>query len=332
MPTYYPIDEAAARRAKEMNSFSDYNPGSATESYRRSVDEAAAIAEAQKAQVDPMYHEKIDRLLDVYARKLAENINQSHAIAARCPSILIAGPANFPVRKKEKQNQAADANMAEWNRIHGLLDKIRGIGTGGISSDDENALQKLREKLARHEREQEMMKAVNAFYRKHGTLDGCPLLSAEDAEKIKAAMARDWRAAPKPYERYRLSNNNQTIHSIKARIAELEAKQSSPAPEGWSFDGGRVVMNQGENRIQILFDDKPGASVRSQLKHAGFRWAPSQGAWQRMLNQNGIYAAKTVTEKWMTPAEQAESTTKQVLDEEPCSEEPALFSYPQQSM
>ena len=73
MPTYYPIDEAAARRAKEMNSFSDYNPGSATESYRRSVDEAAAIAEAQKARVDPMYHEKIDRLLDVYARKLAEH-------------------------------------------------------------------------------------------------------------------------------------------------------------------------------------------------------------------------------------------------------------------
>ncbi len=79
MPTYYPIDEAAARRAKEMNSFSDYKPGSATESSRRSVDEAAAIAEAQKAQVDPMYHEKIDRLLDVYARKLAENINKSHA-------------------------------------------------------------------------------------------------------------------------------------------------------------------------------------------------------------------------------------------------------------
>lgn len=191
MPTYYPIDEAAARRAKEMNSFSDYNPGSATERYRRSVDEAAAIAEAQKARVDPMYHEKIDRILDVYARRLAENINKSHAIAARCPSILIAGPANFPVRKKEKQNQAADANMAEWNRIHGLLDKIRGIGIGGVSSDDENALQKLREKLARHEREQEMMKAVNAFYRKHGTLDGCPLLSAEDAEKIKVAMARD---------------------------------------------------------------------------------------------------------------------------------------------
>ncbi|MDE6456683.1 MAG: hypothetical protein K2L38_12475, partial [Dysosmobacter sp.] len=70
MPTYYPIDETAARGTKEMNSFSDYKPGSATAACRQEVDKAAAIAEAQKARVDPMYHEKIDRLLDTYARKL----------------------------------------------------------------------------------------------------------------------------------------------------------------------------------------------------------------------------------------------------------------------
>ncbi|WP_300756161.1 hypothetical protein [uncultured Oscillibacter sp.] len=332
MPTYYPIDETAARRAKEMNSYHDYKPGSATAAYRQEVDKATAIAETQKARVDPMYHEKIDRLLDTYARKLAENINQSHAIAARCPSVLITGPANFPVRKKEKQNRAADANMKEWQEIQGILARIRGVGTAGISSDDENALQKLREKLARHEREQVEMKAINAYYRKHGTLDGCPLLSAEETEKIKAAMARDWRANPKPYESYLLSNNNQTIRSVKARIAELEAKQSSPAPEGWSFDGGRVVMNREENRIQILFDDKPDAGTRSELKHAGFRWAPGQGAWQRMLNQNGVYAAKELTKQWTVSAEQTEITTEQPVSEEPCSEEPAPFSYLQQSM
>lgn len=295
MPTYYPIDETAARRAKEMNSFSDYKSGSATGTYRQEVDKAAAIA-------------------------------------ARCPSILIAGPANFPVRKKEKQNRAAEANMEEWKQIQGLLDKIKGTGMGGISSDDANALQKLREKLAQREREQEEMKAVNAFYRKHGTLDGCPSLSLEEIEKLKAGMSRGWRASPKPYESYLLSNNNQMIRSIKARITELEEKQNSPAPEGWSFDGGRVVMNQEENRVQILFDDKPDADIRSELKHAGFRWAPSQGAWQRMLNRDGIYAAKTITGKWMAPANQVEITTEQVLEEEPCSEEPALFSYPQQSM
>ena len=74
---YYPINEGAARRAKEMNSFSDYKEGSATAEYRAMVDKAAAIAEKQKSRVDPMYHEKIDHLLDTYARKLAENMNQS---------------------------------------------------------------------------------------------------------------------------------------------------------------------------------------------------------------------------------------------------------------
>ena len=331
MPTYYPIDETAARRAKEMSSHFGYEPGSTTASYRQEIDKAAAIAEAQKARVDPMYHEKIDCLLDTYARRLAENLNQSYAIAIRCPSVLVAGPANFPVRKKEKQNRADDANMRERQEIQGILHRIRGVGTAGISSDDENALQKLREKLARHEREQDVMKSVNVYYRKHGTLDDCPLLSAEEVEKIKAAMARSHRAAPKPYESYLLSNNNQTIRSIKARIAELEAKQSSPAPEGWSFEGGRVVMNQEENRIQILFDGKPDADIRSELKHAGFRWAPSQGAWQRMLNQNGVYAAKSVTEQWMTPAE-PEVTTESKTEEELCSEESAPLSYFQQSM
>lgn len=34
------------------------------------------------------------------------------------------------------------------------------------------------------------------------------------------------------------------------------------------------------------------------------RLAPSQGAWQRMLNQDGIYAAKQATEVWM-PVESA---------------------------
>lgn len=222
--------------------------------------------------------------------------------------------------------------MAEWKRIQGLLDKIRSTGMGGISSDDSGALQKLRKKLAQREREQERMKEVNAFLRKYGTLDGCPLLSSEDIEELKADMARNWRANPKPYEGYRLSNNNQTIRSIKARIAELEAKQSSPAPGGWVFEGGRVVKNQEDNSVQILFDGKPDADIRSALKHAGFRWAPSQAAWQRMLNQNGIHAAKQLTEAWMPPMEQMEYVAEQTLEEEPSSEGPAPFSYPQQSM
>lgn len=35
--TYYKINEDAARRAKEMNSFYEYRPGSATEEYKANI-------------------------------------------------------------------------------------------------------------------------------------------------------------------------------------------------------------------------------------------------------------------------------------------------------
>ena len=104
------------------------------------VDKAAGIAEKQKARVDPMYHEKIDYLVDLYARKLAENLNQANVIDARVPSIMISGGGNFPNRKKEKQNAARDKNMGEYMHIQGLLDKIRSTGMGGISADDRLSL------------------------------------------------------------------------------------------------------------------------------------------------------------------------------------------------
>ena len=100
MPKYYPINEEAARRAKNANSFSDYVPGSATAAYREMVDRAYALGEQQKGRVDPMYHEKIDGLIDRYARKLAENINQSNLIDARVPSILIAGGSKMCIRDR----------------------------------------------------------------------------------------------------------------------------------------------------------------------------------------------------------------------------------------
>ena len=291
--TYYPINENAARRAKEAISFSDYKPGSATAEYRHYVDEAAEIAARQKKRVDPSFHEKIDGLLDAYARKLAANMNKGYEITARVPSIMIAGGSNFPVRKKEKQNAAADKNMEEYREIQGLLDKIRSTGMGGISADDPNAVSKLESKLAKLEQAQETMKAVNAYYRKNKTLDGCPHLSTEQIEKLKASMSGSYRANPKPFESYQLSNNNAEIHRLKDRITAL-TRRKELGYVGWEFDGGRVEANTADNRLQIFFDEKPDKEIREELKGNGFRYAPSAEAWQRQLNDNAIYAADCI--------------------------------------
>ena len=291
---YYSINEGAARRAKEMNSYSDYKPGSATAEYRHYVDNAFEIAQAQKKRVDPMYHEKIDSLLDTYARKLAANMNHSFAIDARVPSILIAGGSNFPVRQKEKQNAARDSNMREWQYIQGLLDKIRSTGMGGIRQDDPQAIPKLEKKLAGLEKAQETMKAVNAYYRKHGTLDGCPHLSPENLEKLKAAMVSGWHYEKKPFQSWELSNNNAEIRRIRQRIDSL-TRAKETVYVGWEFEGGHVEANREQSRLQVFFEDKPDAEARQQLKEHGFRWAPSVGAWQRLLNGNAYYAADRIS-------------------------------------
>lgn len=290
--SYYTINEEAARRANDMNSFRDYKAGSATAEYRRMVDAATELAERQKQRVDPMYHEKIDRLLEIYCRKLAENMNASYSIEARCPSILISGGGNFPVRKKEKQNAARDRNLEEWNYIQGLLDKIRSVVTGGISSDDPQAVEKLEAKLATLEKHQEMMKAANAAIRMKDPAKGDAKLAElgytpEDIAKLRAP---DF-CGRIGYPAYELQNNNANIRRIRGRIAELK-KRTESTPEGWEFDGGRVVVNTAENRLQIIFDGKPNADVRTELKGEGFRWAPSQGAWQRQLTDNAMRAAR----------------------------------------
>ena len=290
--SYHTINEEAARRANDMNSFRDYKAGSATAEYRRMVDAATELAERQKQRVDPMYHEKIDRLLETYCRKLAENMNASYSIEARCPSILISGGGNFPVRKKEKQNAARDRNLEEWNYIQGLLDKIRSVGTGGISSDDPQAVEKLEAKLAALEKHQEMMKAANAAIRMKDPAKGDAKLAELGYTPEDIAKLREPDFCGRiGYPAYALQNNNANIRRIRGRIAELK-KRTESTPEGWEFDGGRVVVNTTENRLRVIFDGKPDADVRTELKGEGFRWAPSQGAWQRQLTDNAMRAAR----------------------------------------
>ena len=291
--TYYKINEDAARRAKEMNSFYEYRPGSATEEYKAMVNKAAEIAEEQKERVDPMYHEKIDSLLDAYARKLAENMNNGYAIDARVPSVMVAGPANFPTRKKEKQNAARDRNMEEWRKIQELLNKIRSVGTGGISADDPDAVGKLREKLENLEELQETMKFVNDFYRKHDTLDRCPYLTLGQIQELKSDMESNWHYGTAPYLPWQLSNNSAEIRRVKKRIEELERKADTDYT-GWEFGGGYVEVNREDNRLRIFFEEKPGEAARSELKSNGFKWSPKAGAWQRQITANAFHAADRI--------------------------------------
>ena len=159
-----------------------------------------------------------------------------------------------------------------------------------ISSDDPNAIQKLQDKLEMCEKSQKYMKEVNAYYRKNGTCEGFPGMEAARAARLDESVRQAYSWDKQPFPSYALTNNSAEIRRLKQRIEKLTVNQEVGFV-GWTFDGGEVVANSEENRLQIFFDEKPDEQKRSALKGNGFKWSPSQGAWQRQLNDNAIYAA-----------------------------------------
>lgn len=298
MPNYYTINEQAAKTAHDMNSMFDYKDGSTTAAYRREVDRAATHAEEQIAK-KPDYREEIEDMLDRYSRKLAEWYNETSRVDAMCPSILVAGGDGIQAGKKAKQNARRDVLAQKRTQIQAILHRMESIGTGGIKANDEKAIYKLQQKIDAAKELQERMKAINAYYRWHGTLDGCELLTPEQAAQLKADMSRSWRPDAKPYESFTLTNNNANIRRMEQRVKELQTIKDagSSEREAEGIEGLKVVENAEAMRIQLIFDGKPDASVRAILKDNGFRWAPSQNAWQRHLNESGKWAAERVLKK-----------------------------------
>lgn len=162
-----------------------------------------------------------------------------------------------------------------------------------IKSDDPKAIEKLTEKLEKLENAQKTMKSRNAYFRKNGTMLGCPDISDETAHEMDQAIANGYSWEKQPYAAYILQNNNQEIHRIRKRIEQL-TKDKEIGFVGWEFNGGKAVPNTDINRLQLFFDEKPSADQREELKRNGFKWAPSEQAWQRQLNSNAIYSASLI--------------------------------------
>lgn len=295
---YYDVSEATAERAWYCVHMGDYKKGSATAEYRSYVDEATQIAEAQKKRVSPFYHDKIDALLDRYSKKLATWFNDYNRNEASCPSWFISGPANYPVRKHERKMSRERSLWEEYHDIQAIKDKIKSIGTGPIDLSDPHAREMLEERLQKYQNELELDKRLNAYYRKHNTLIGCPDLSESAQRTMTAAIEETRERCPwitKPAPDYELTSLRDKIKRTQERLEELnrrEAAIEAGADNNTAFEGGEIIRNIELDRLQIVFDDKPDEEMRAALKENGFRWSPKNNAWQRQLTENAERALK----------------------------------------
>ena len=93
-------------------------------------------------------------------------------------------------------------------------------------------------------------------------------------------------------------------HSIWNYPDKVEAERG-PAKTGVEvmaeYKGVRIENHYDDERTRIIFDDKPSEEVRKYLKGHGFRWSPTNNAWQRKLTDNAVRHAKGILDKHFEP-------------------------------
>jgi hypothetical protein len=166
-----------------------------------------------------------------------------------------------------------------------------------VSSDDDNAPAKLRDKLQQRELKQQFMSEFNRMLRK-GCDDASIAAKSGLTQEAVAGIREPDRMGYSGFPAYRLSNNSAEIRRLKARIAQLENHAVSE-PE----QIGLVRIAESDNRVRLFFPDKPDEAVRKRLKASGFRWSPTAAAWQRHASVHAWYLARAVAKECTTQPE-----------------------------
>lgn len=202
---------------------------------------------------------------------------------------------------REKARKSIIRGISIQNEAAKVEARAEAVGTGGVSSDDPDAIAKLTKELDERKAWQERMVKANKLVAKKD-IDGLVALGLTEANAVSACEIPVWGNKFCAYEPYQLSNNSANIRRIEARIKSLEAAAGRQT-KSQEFEGGITLVENAEaNRVQLIFPGKPSEAVRTKLKKAGFRWSPREGAWQRHLNNAAVYWAKELVKEISKPA------------------------------
>jgi hypothetical protein len=222
------------------------------------------------------------------------------SVRSRLASSMIAGASKFPAARQQKVSGAYDKRQSEfiaWDKRaqKAMNEAVRPTPPRSASADRSDAVEVLQKKINDAKELQERMKAANAIVRNKKLTDAEKIARLSAEVNISEPRARE---LLKPdfanrigFADFELTNNNANIRRMEDRVAAITRNRAQPAMSA-VFEGGRVEENEGANRIQIFFDSKPDDAMRDKLKANGFKWAPTEGAWQRQRTDNARYATE----------------------------------------
>ena len=244
------------------------------------------------------YEEKQSARKERYLQRAAQAGQESNNLCNRAHEMASVIPFGQPIvcnsHEQRDRNYRNKIESCFWRadkaskKADYYTEKAATVGTGGISSDDPDAIPKLTEKLNRLQAMQDKMKACNKAIRKndHKALQELGY-SKEGIKKLFTPNCFGGIGFPA----YSLSNNNAEIRRLKQRIERLiKAAESEPVV----IEKDNYTYKEADNRCQFIFDDKPDEEIRRILKSNAFKWSPSRTAWVRQLTGNGRFAARYV--------------------------------------
>ena len=229
-----------------------------------------------------------------YEAKYLQKWREWLAALSRCYSVLVTGPARFNSRRHEKMNdyeRAARQRLKDWSeKVVKRINRQERL-TGW------QEVERLQEKVDTLQCLQDTMKAANKVCRstKLSEVEKVDELVALGIKEQDAVMllhpTQSWQSVG--FATYQLQNNLAKIKATQAAIERHKAMAEAEDKE-ITFNGGRVVVCNSDERMRFYFDEIPSVEVRNLMKRNAFKWSPKNGAWQRQLTANCKYDTKRI--------------------------------------
>lgn len=242
---------------------------------------------------------KQEEYIAIYKQKFSSLLGS----LSNCASTMITGPANFNQKRNEKANKSDNKynDFQEWrNRFISAMQRVKEAARPEEEKQEETWLRLKRDihssantiyeidtgKARGYNRALFVSSILNKVgtFANHGEVE-IVQRAVDFISEYNLSVKRPIITARNKF--FQLPEIAQRMKEKLQIVKEQESKEVK-------FEGGTLVWNYEEDRLQILFDNIPEESKRKELKSSGFRWSPRNKAWQRQLTSNAIYAAKRV--------------------------------------
>lgn len=197
-------------------------------------------------------------------------------------------------RALERSNSSMMRSVHESEKAAYYRQKAEAVeNNDNIYIGDDDAVERLKKKIAELTALQEQMKGANKIVRAK---------SMSDVDKIDALVhlgisrpkANKMVGSQIIFPGYMLTNNNAKINAAKK---QLELAKKLADKEDREYEAGDLTIEEcySENRVRVHFPGKPEEEMRVNLKRHGFRWAPSLGCWQAYISRRTLDFIKEIT-------------------------------------